>query len=161
MISKISIKLQRGFTLIELMIVVAIIGILASIALPAYSDYLVRSQVSEAVALASGLKAPLAEWGTDRDTWPSLVGPTTLASSGQINATIIGKYSSVNPTITGTFPAGAIAVAMTTGRASGQNLTLSTSNGGTSWACGNTTVDGHTGSGTTIESKYLPNACKP
>ena len=50
---------------------------------------------------------------------------------------------------------------MTTGKASGGVLTLSTGNGGSSWACGNTTVDGTTGSGTTIATKYLPNACKP
>jgi len=154
-------KVQKGFTLIELMIVVAIIGILAAIALPAYSDYLVRSQVSEAVAMAGGLKAPLAEWGTDRDTWPTLVGPTTAAASGEINATIVGKYSTVDSTISGTFPTGTITVVMTAGRASGQELTVGTGNGGTSWSCGNTTVDGFTGSGTTIESRYLPNACKP
>lgn len=156
-----NIKKTQGFTLIELMIVVAIIGILAAIALPAYQDYMVRSQVSEAVTLSGGLKSPLAEWGADRNAWPSLVGPTATAGTGEINATIVGKYSAVNPSVSGTYPSGVVTVAMTTGKASGQNLTLTTGNGGSTWACGNTTVDGVTGANTTIETKYLPNACKP
>ena len=153
--------IQKGFTLIELMIVVAIIGILAAIALPAYSDYLVRSQVSEATALLGGLKSPLAEYGADRNAWPALVGPTATAASGQINATLIGKYSTVTATVSGIYPAGTITATMTTGKASGGILNMHTGNGGSTWACGNTTVDGVTGTGTTIEAKYLPNACKP
>ncbi len=154
--------MQKGFTLIELMIVVAIIGILAAVALPAYQDYITRGQVSEAVALSGGLKSPLAEYGADKNAWPTaLVAPTAVASTGQLNATLIGKYSTVTTTVGGTYPTGTISATMTTGKASGSVLTMTTNNGGSTWACGNTTVDGTTGTGTTIESKYLPNACKP
>ncbi len=157
--------MQKGFTLIELMIVVAIIGILAAIAIPAYQDYITRGQVSEAVSLGGGLKSPLAEYGADKNAWPTaLVGPTVTPTSGQLNATLVGKYSTVTNTVSGTYPVGQITVTMTTGKASssGSNvLTYSTNNGGSAWACGNTTVDGYAGTNTTIDAKYLPNACKP
>ena len=153
--------MQKGFTLIELMIVVAIIGILAAIAIPAYQDYITRGQVSEAVTLGGGLKSPLAEYGADKNAWPTLVGPTATAGSGQLNATLIGKYSTVTTSVASTYPAGRITVTMTTGKASGSALTYTTANGGSTWACGNTTVDTASGSGTTIAAKYLPNACKP
>ena len=74
------------------MIVVAIIGILAAIAIPAYQDYITRGQVSEAVTLGGGLKSPLSEYGADKNAWPTLVGPTATPSSGQLNATLVGKY---------------------------------------------------------------------
>ena len=61
---------QSGFTLIELMIVVAIIGILASIAIPAYQDYTIRAQVTEAFSLASELKGPIQEYRKERGTLP-------------------------------------------------------------------------------------------
>ena len=153
--------MQKGFTLIELMIVVAIIGILAAIAIPAYQDYITRGQVSEAVTLGGGLKSPLAEYGADKNAWPTLVAPTATAGSGQLNATLIGKYSTVTTSVSGSYPAGRITVTMTDGKASGSALTYTTANGGSTWACGNTTVDTATGSGTTIPAKYLPNACKP
>lgn len=155
-------QMQKGFTLIELMIVVAIIGILAAVAIPAYQDYITRGQVTEAVSLGGGLKSPLAEYGADKNAWPTLVGPTATPSAGQLNATLIGKYATIASNgIAGTYPSGVVTVTMTTGKASGSNLTLTTTNGGSTWACGNTTVDGVTGANTTIDARYLPNACKP
>jgi type IV pilus assembly protein PilA len=82
-------KKQQGFTLIELMIVVAIIGILAAIAIPAYQDYTIRAQVSEGLNLSGGAKAAVSEFRMDRGTWPS---DNTAAGIATNPADINGKY---------------------------------------------------------------------
>ena len=81
-------KTQQGFTLIELMIVVAIIGILAAIAIPAYQDYLGRSQASEAPALLSGLKAPIAEYYSINGAVPTIGNLTGAVTDGNYVASI-------------------------------------------------------------------------
>ncbi|ENS5808695.1 pilin, partial [Neisseria gonorrhoeae] len=80
--------LQKGFTLIELMIVIAIVGILAAVALPAYQDYTARAQVSEAILLAEGQKSAVTEYYLNNGKWPENNGDAGVASSSSIK----GKY---------------------------------------------------------------------
>ncbi|EMT2517865.1 pilin, partial [Neisseria gonorrhoeae] len=80
--------LQKGFTLIELMIVIAIVGILAAVALPAYQDYTARAQVSEAILLAEGQKSAVTEYYLNNGKWPEDNDKAGVASSDKIK----GKY---------------------------------------------------------------------
>jgi len=82
-------KKQQGFTLIELMIVVAIIGILAAIAIPAYSDYTIRAQVSEGLTLAGGAKAAVSEFTMDRGAFPTDNNEAGISAATDIS----GKYT--------------------------------------------------------------------
>ena len=149
--------IQKGFTLIELMIVVAIIAILAAIALPAYQDYVVRSQVSEGAVLADGAKTAVAEYFTNTGNFPTGNGSAGLA----IPISIVGKYvSNVDATggpIVVTYSSGVPQVASKF--IDGKVLTFSptTSSGSIAWHCSATAT---TPKPTTVPDKYLPTSCR-
>ncbi len=98
-------KVQQGFTLIELMIVVAIIGILAAVAIPAYQDYTSRAKITEPVALLGGLKTDIGHYYTDTGNLPSLAELTAFAGAkvieGKYTSTIVGAAGLFTATLKG------------------------------------------------------------
>ncbi|EMS5227976.1 pilin, partial [Neisseria gonorrhoeae] len=94
--------LQKGFTLIELMIVIAIVGILAAVALPAYQDYTARAQVSEAILLAEGQKSAVTEYYLNHGIWPKNNDEAGVASSGEIKGKYVQKVEVNNGVVTAT-----------------------------------------------------------
>ena len=163
MLRDISKKAQKGFTLIELMIVIAIIGILAAIAIPAYQDYVIRSQVSEGLTMASAAKASVSEFYANRGTWPTNNAAAGLGSATTIN----GKYVS-SITVGG----GGITVQYgrdVNSKITGKKIGLSpfaSPNGDVIWKCGNsanpsgTSAAGTAGT-TDLDNKYMPSSCRP
>ncbi|MDQ2701612.1 MAG: pilin [Pseudomonadota bacterium] len=141
-------KIQQGFTLIELMIVIAILGILMAIAIPAYQDYTVRAKVSEGMNLAGAAKLAVAETKSSTGEFP-----TGNAAAG-VSDTIIGN--NVSGVVVGT--SGLITITYS-GPAEIDNQTLildpTDTGGSVRWDCT------RTGAGTTVENKYLPAACRP
>ena len=105
-------RTQQGFTLIELMIVVAIIGILAAVAIPAYKDYIARTQATEGSILLGGMKAPIAEYYNDASVMPTVANMNAQAS-GKYVALVAGGGSDVLTSYTATFKAGGIAPQLT------------------------------------------------
>ncbi|HEZ7013723.1 TPA: pilin, partial [Neisseria meningitidis] len=92
--------LQKGFTLIELMIVIAIVGILAAVALPAYQDYTARAQVSEAILLAEGQKSAVTEYYLNHGIWPGDNTSAGVASSSDIKGKYVKSVTVANGVIT-------------------------------------------------------------
>lgn len=140
-------KMQQGFTLIELMIVIAILGILMAIAIPAYQDYTVRAKVSEGLNVAGAAKLAVAETFQTDGGWPS-----SNASAGlPTNAASINGNNVASVTVSGSLLT--IAYSGDT-NIQGDALVLKASDqgGSVSWECGFT--------GTTVEAKYLPSNCR-
>ncbi|HEZ2915171.1 TPA: pilin [Neisseria meningitidis] len=92
--------LQKGFTLIELMIVIAIVGILAAVALPAYQDYTARAQVSEAILLAEGQKSAVTEYYLNHGEWPGDNSSAGVATSSEIKGKYVKEVTVANGVVT-------------------------------------------------------------
>jgi type IV pilus assembly protein PilA len=131
-------RVQQGFTLIELMIVVAIVGILAAIALPAYQDYVIRSKMSEAVAALAACKTSVQEYASTKAAWPGSVSASGCSTSAS-------QYVS---TLT-VSNAGVITVTSTNTGTDSCNLILTPQGGGA------TEITGWSGS-TNCTAKYVP-----
>ena len=139
-------KIQSGFTLIELMIVVAIIGILAAIALPAYQDYTKRSHVAEGMSLASGAKAAVVSHFSTRGGWPSSNTDAGLPAAGSITGNAVSAVE--------VSPGGAITITYNVKVEDGKTIVFAPSatadDGSIIWDC----------TGGDISPRYRPARCR-
>ncbi|HFC6141721.1 TPA: pilin [Neisseria meningitidis] len=160
--------LQKGFTLIELMIVIAIVGILAAVALPAYQDYTARAQVSEAILLAEGQKSAVTEYYLNHGEWPGDNTSAGVASSSEIKGKYVQKVEVAKGVITAQ-----MASSNVNNEIKGKKLSLwaKRQNGSVKWFCGqpvtradtatnNDAVTAATDNSNNINTKHLPSTCR-
>ncbi|ENX7995357.1 pilin, partial [Neisseria gonorrhoeae] len=159
--------LQKGFTLIELMIVIAIVGILAAVALPAYQDYTARAQVSEAILLAEGQKSAVTEYYLNHGEWPEDNTSAGVASSSSIKGKYVKEVKVENGVVTATMKSDGVNKEIKDKRLS---LWGKREAGSVKWFCGqpvkresnNADADDVTDDAADngIETKHLPSTCR-
>ncbi|HFC7684281.1 TPA: pilin [Neisseria meningitidis] len=159
--------LQKGFTLIELMIVIAIVGILAAVALPAYQDYTARAQVSEAILLAEGQKSAVTEYYLNHGKWPGDNSSAGVASSSTIKGKYVEKVEVKNGVVTAEMKSTGVNKEI-----QGKKLSLwaKRQDGSVKWFCGQPVTRDATAkanaddvtadSDKKIDTKHLPSTCR-
>ncbi|HGN6331476.1 TPA: pilin, partial [Neisseria gonorrhoeae] len=159
--------LQKGFTLIELMIVIAIVGILAAVALPAYQDYTARAQVSEAILLAEGQKSAVTEYYLNHGEWPKDNTSAGVASPTDIKGKYVKEVKVENGVVTAQ-----MASSNVNKEIQGKKLSLwgRRQDGSVKWFCGQpvTRNAGNAGKADdvtkddadNINTKHLPSTCR-
>ncbi|EMT3144355.1 pilin [Neisseria gonorrhoeae] len=163
--------LQKGFTLIELMIVIAIVGILAAVALPAYQDYTARAQVSEAILLAEGQKSAVTGYCLNHGEWPANNGAAGVASASDIKGKYVQSVTVANGVVTAQMASTGVNKEI-----QGKRLSLwaKRQDGSVKWFCGQpvTRDDGKAkagndavtadngGKNNAIDTKHLPSTCR-
>ncbi|MBH2503813.1 pilin [Neisseria meningitidis] len=159
--------LQKGFTLIELMIVIAIVGILAAVALPAYQDYTARAQVSEAILLAEGQKSAVTEYYLNHGEWPKNNTSAGVATSSKIKGKYVKEVTVANGVVTATMLSSGVNKEI-----QGKKLSLwaKRQDGSVKWFCGQPvtrnakakagTDEVTADSGNKIDTKHLPSTCR-
>ncbi|HFC5912466.1 TPA: pilin, partial [Neisseria meningitidis] len=158
--------LQKGFTLIELMIVIAIVGILAAVALPAYQDYTARAQVSEAILLAEGQKSAVTEYYLNHGEWPK---NNTSAGVASTPSDIKGKYVEKVEVAKGVITATMLSTGVNN-EIKGKKLSLwaKRQDGSVKWFCGQPVTRNKAATddavnkvtGNEIDTKHLPSTCR-
>ncbi|HFB2619294.1 TPA: pilin [Neisseria gonorrhoeae] len=159
--------LQKGFTLIELMIVIAIVGILAAVALPAYQDYTARAQVSEAILLAEGQKSAVTEYYLNHGEWPENNDSAGVASSDKIKGKYVQKVEVAKGVVTAQMASSNVNKEIKDKKLS---LWARRENGSVKWFCGqpvkrddkanDDVTDDATAGNNKIDTKHLPSTCR-